>query len=127
MLYGVYEQVTWQAAWLAQLPRQPSTAAPTIIPPAWIASISGLITQFIGATFMVIYRSTMAQANEFVTVLDRINTVGMAMKVLDQIPDEDRTKNSAREHLISLLLAPSVKLPTGASGDEDTSEKAPAS
>lgn len=124
VLFGVYEQIMRQSA-----------VAPTIIPTTWIASISGLITQFIGATFMVIYRSTMAQANEFVTVLDRINTVGIAMKVLDQIPDADQSKNSAREHLIGLLLASSATLPRAASrgkskgkhADENTSGKAPAS
>jgi len=70
-----------------------------------------------------------------VTVLDRINTVGIAMKVLDQIPDADRTKNSAREHLISLLLTQNARLPAAAGGgtskrkrdDEGTSEKAPES
>jgi len=94
VLYGVYVQITF-----SQLdPKH-------ITPPTWVASISGIITQFIGATFMVIYRSTMAQANEFVTVLDRINTVGIAMKVLDQVPDNDPGKNSAREKLISLLLS----------------------
>jgi len=93
VLYGVYEQIALSAL-------DPKH----IIPATWVASVSGLITQFIGATFMVIYRSTMSQANEFVTVLDRINTVGIAMKVLDQIPDGDRIKNSARRELIGLLL-----------------------
>jgi len=93
VLYGVYVQIT-----SAQL------APKNITPATWVASISGIITQFIGATFMVIYRSTMAQANEFVTILDRINTAGIALKVLDQIPDTDARKSSAREQLISLLL-----------------------
>jgi len=122
VLYAVYQQVTWQATWLAQHPN----VAPTITPPTWIASISGLITQFIGATFMVIYRSTMAQANEFVTVLDRINTVGIAMKVLDQIPDTDATKNSTRQQLISLLLSQGVKSPvpgTGKKTQDQATEK----
>jgi len=42
----------------------------------------------IGVTFMVIYRSTMAQANQFMEVLERINTVGMAVQILDTIPNE---------------------------------------
>jgi len=53
-----------------------------------VAAVSGIITQFIGATFMVIYRSTMAQANEFMTVLERINNAGMAVQVLDALPEE---------------------------------------
>lgn len=52
------------------------------IKPALVAGVSGIITQFIGATFMVIYRSTMTQANEFMVILERINTVGMLFKFL---------------------------------------------
>lgn len=70
-----------------------------------LPAISGLITQFIGATFMVIYRSTMSQANDFMSVLERINTVGMAVHELDRIPDgEKELKNSVRALLVELLL-----------------------
>ena len=48
---------------------------------------AGIITEFIGATFMVIYRSTVAQANEFVTVLERTNRLGIAIQILDSIPE----------------------------------------
>jgi hypothetical protein len=57
-----------------------------------IATISGIITQFIGATLMLIYRSTMAQAIEFMTVLERINTVGMAVQLSDST--KEPLKNS---------------------------------
>lgn len=49
---------------------------PEFIKTSYSAAISGIITEFIGVTFMVIYRSTMAQANQFMEVLERINTVG---------------------------------------------------
>jgi len=83
-----------------------------VTPTAKIATVSGLITQFIGATFMVIYRSTMAQANGFVDVLDRINTINVAMKVLDSIP-ESEIKNATRQQLVSLLISsrPTSRLP----------------
>jgi hypothetical protein len=72
---------------------------------AWIAAISGIITEFIGVTFMVIYRSTMSQANAFMQVLERINTVGMAVQILDSIPEADaQLKNSTRAELVTLLL-----------------------
>jgi len=72
---------------------------------AWIAAISGIITEFIGVTFMVIYRSTMAQANSFMQVLERINTVGMAVQILDSIPEaEGQLKNTTRAELVSLLF-----------------------
>lgn len=79
---------------------------PKVTTPALVAAISGIITQFIGATFMVIYRSTMAQANEFMVVLDRINSVGMAVQVLDSIPEsEGDLKNITRAQIVELLIA----------------------
>ena len=72
---------------------------------SWIAAISGIITEFIGVTFMLIYRSTMSQANAFMQVLERINTVGMAVQILDSIPEgENQLKNSTRAELVSLLF-----------------------
>lgn len=79
---------------------------PEFIKTSYIAAISGIITEFIGVTFMVIYRSTMAQANQFMEVLERINTVGMAVQILDAIPEKDaELKNSTRAEIVSLLLS----------------------
>jgi hypothetical protein len=79
---------------------------PKVTSTSLVAAISGIITQFIGATFMVIYRSTMAQANEFMGVLDRINSVGMAIQVLDSIPEsEGQLKNATRAQIVELLIA----------------------
>ena len=72
---------------------------------SWIAAISGIITEFIGVTFMIIYRSTMSQANAFMQVLERINTVGMAVQILDSIPEADgQLKNATRAELVTMLL-----------------------
>jgi hypothetical protein len=80
-------------------------ARPDNVKPALVASVSGVITQFIGATFIFIYRSTMAQANRFMEVLERINTVGMAVQLLDAIPDsESQLKDQTRAEIIRLLL-----------------------
>ena len=79
------------------------------IKPALVAGISGIITQFIGATFMVIYRSTMTQANEFMVILERINTVGMAIQVLGLIPESETTlKNESRAKIVELLLSANI-------------------
>ena len=79
---------------------------PESLKTSYLAAISGIITEFIGVTFMVIYRSTMAQANQFMEVLERINTVGMAVQILDAIPDkETQLKNSTRAEIVSLLLS----------------------
>jgi hypothetical protein len=78
---------------------------PESIKTSYLAAISGIITEFIGVTFMVIYRSTMAQANQFMEVLERINTVGMAVQILDAIPEQEtQLKNSTRAEIVSLLL-----------------------
>jgi hypothetical protein len=86
---------------------------------AWIAAVSGIITEFIGVTFMVIYRSTMSQANSFMQVLERINTVGMAVQILDSIPESEiKLKNSTRAELVNLLFknAQAMKTEVEASG-----------
>lgn len=86
---------------------------PDTIKPALVAGVSGIITQFIGATFMVIYRSTMTQANEFMVILERINTVGMAIQVLELIPEgEAALKNESRAKIVELLLSASVSTKT---------------
>jgi hypothetical protein len=91
-----------------------SLHAPSITPTSKVAAISGIITQIIGATFLVIYRSTMTQANEFMAVLERINTVGMATQVLDSIPDEQfELKNATRAEIVSLLLGASARMRQG--------------
>lgn len=97
-----------------------------LTPTSKIATLSGLITQFIGATFMVIYRSTMTQANDFVNVLDRINTVNVAMKVLDSIPEsESSIKNATRQQLVNLLLSyrPASRLPKARNSTNKSSKE----
>lgn len=86
-----------------------SSHQPKLTPTSWVAGIAGIVTQFIGATFMVIYRSTMTQANQFMHILDRINTIGIAVQVLDSIPDaETQLKNETRSQIVALLLSPNV-------------------
>jgi hypothetical protein len=71
---------------------------------AWIVAISAIITEFIGVTFMVIYRSTMARANRYVEVLERMNVVGMAVQVLEAIPEaESELKNKTRAEMSRIL------------------------
>jgi hypothetical protein len=56
---------------------------------AYLTAASGLITQFIGASFLLVYRSTMSQATGYFGALERINSVGMAVQIVDTIPDND--------------------------------------
>jgi hypothetical protein len=86
--------------------------APDHVTVALIAAASGVITQFIGLTFMLIYKGTMLQATQFMSVLERINTVGMAVQILDSMHDDvGELKDETRVDIIRLLLSvPSAKL-----------------
>jgi nitrate reductase gamma subunit len=89
--------------------------------PALITGGSGVITEVIGATFLVLYRSTMQQAEGYTRTLERINAVGMAMQVLDTMPagqDVDSAKNKTKAELVMVLVTQSYEL---------TKAKAPAS
>jgi hypothetical protein len=78
-----------------------SIAKPDSIKASYLAAISGIITEFIGVTFMAIYRSTMAQANQFMEILERINMVGMAVQILETIPEGDsELKNKPGQKLL---------------------------
>lgn len=73
--------------------------------PSIIASASGIIIQFIGATFLVIFKSTMAQAKDYVQVLERINAVGMSIQILESIEGTaPSTRNKVRAELARDLL-----------------------
>jgi hypothetical protein len=50
-----------------------------------LTTVSGVVVSFIGGTFLVLYKATMAQAKDYVTILERINAVGMSVQILDSI------------------------------------------
>jgi glucan phosphoethanolaminetransferase (alkaline phosphatase superfamily) len=71
-----------------------------------ITTASGLLVEFIGATFLVIYKSTMEQAKDYVNVLERINAVGMSVQILDSISkDETKLQDQTRAEIAKQLLA----------------------
>lgn len=68
---------------------------------------TGLLIQFIGASFLLVYRSTSKQAKDYVGVLERINAVGMSVQILDSISSEreilkDETKAELSKKLLDL-------------------------
>jgi hypothetical protein len=97
--------------------------------PSRIAALAGIITEFIGATFIWVYKSTMQQATGFMKILDRINTVGMAVQIVDSMPrgnEEGSLKNKTRADLVALLMAtptlnPSAEKPSNNRRPEPTS------
>src|SRR5437868_1054213 len=53
----------------------------------------------------------MLQATQFMSVLDRINNVGMAVQILDAMKNDGDLKDTTRVDIIRLLLAsPSAKM-----------------
>lgn len=96
MIFGAF--LIGFGAWKALL-------SPNAINGAGLATISGIIVQFIGATFLVVQRSTMEQAKEYVVVLERINAVGMSINILDAIEGADpKVRNEARAGIARDLL-----------------------
>jgi hypothetical protein len=77
---------------------------PDSIAPSYLAALAGVLIQFIGGTFLIIYRSTMEQAKSYVDVLERINAVGMSINILDAIKDDDRMHNEGRAAIARDLL-----------------------
>lgn len=73
--------------------------------PSALAAASGIVVQIIGSTFLIIFRSTMEQARNYVVVLERINAVGMSINILETIDDSNADRrNSARAELARDLL-----------------------
>ena len=73
---------------------------------ALLSSISGLLINFIGATFLILYKSTMAQAQEYVAILERINAVGMSVQVLEKLEgSNDELRHNTIADLSKQLLA----------------------
>jgi hypothetical protein len=72
---------------------------------ALISGVAGVITEFIGATFLFLYRSTVQQAAENIKTLERINAVGMAVAILDSIsPTSGDLRDRTKAELVRLLL-----------------------
>lgn len=61
---------------------------------AIVTSLSGVIVEFIAATFLFVYRSTMKQASQYVDVLMRLNIIGMSIKLVNEIEDNDIVGNN---------------------------------
>jgi hypothetical protein len=71
-----------------------------------LTSVSGVVVSFIGGTFLVLYKSTMAQAQGYVVMLERINAVGMSVKILDTLDDGNKElKHKTIADVATQLLA----------------------
>ena len=70
--------------------------------PAVVVTVSGLIVEFIAATFLTVYKSTMEQAKDYVNVLERINAVGMSVQILNSVIGADNELRNATRAEIAL-------------------------
>jgi len=93
---------------IAQAMRSPDAA----FAPALLTAGSGVLTELIGATFLFVYKSTMAQAEHYTKTLERINAVGMAMQILDTLSDEankaDSLKDKTKADVVKALMQQSM-------------------
>lgn len=95
------------------------------------ASGVGLLTQFIGATFLVVYQSTVRQADVYARMLDRVNAVGVALAILQTLDERDaRLKSRTVARLAILYLAgadsqPEMDGSAAGSPTDDTSATVP--
>lgn len=79
--------------------------SPDRLPVSIVASASGVIVSFIGGSLLLIYRSILSQSKDYVTVLERINAVGMAVQVIASISDaEQDLRNATTAELAKQLL-----------------------
>ncbi len=107
ILFGISQALT-----PAQNVNAASSATPisqsTSITPAIIGGIAGVVTEFIGATFLFIYRSTIQQAAGYTKTLERINSVGMAMQILDSISEDSKQlQDKTKAEIVKILLSKS--------------------
>jgi len=73
--------------------------------PSIIATTSGILVEFIGATFLALYKSSMLQAKDYVNVLERINAVGMSVQIFESIDDtESKLKDQTKAEISKQLL-----------------------
>jgi hypothetical protein len=72
--------------------------------PSIVVTLSGVVVEFIGATFLLIYRSTMEQAQSYVSMLEKINAVGMSINILDTMTsaNTDKVRAQLAMELLSL-------------------------
>lgn len=78
---------------------------------AAIGGIAGVLTEFIGATFLFVYKSSMQQADRYTEILERMNFVGMAMQMLDNATEGNRnTKESSEVNSADFLQEAKIEM-----------------
>lgn len=68
--------------------------SPNEATPAIITGIGGVITEFIGATFLFLYRSAIEHSSQYIMTLDKTSSVGVAIQILDNIKVDESDSDS---------------------------------
>lgn len=72
----------------------------------FIAVLAGVLTEFLGATLMLIFRSTLQSANSYLPTLERINSVGMAIQIIESMPEhQSDLRNQAKCDISKLIVS----------------------
>ena len=70
-----------------------------------LGAIGGVIAEFIGGTLLLMYKSLISQLNENLKILERLNFVGIGIKILDTIESDDKEEvNSAKMKLAQQII-----------------------
>jgi hypothetical protein len=77
---------------------------PELFKASVLSAVSGVLVSFIGGTFLVIYKATMAQAKDYVTILERINAVGMSVQILESLGSDPALQHKSLAEVAKGLL-----------------------
>lgn len=101
---------------------------PAALSPSVLAAVAGVLVNIIGASFLVVYSSTMDQARGYVAILERINAVGMAVQILESIDSGKPDLKAAAtadlsKQLLSLYASSGNPTPSRRSSSGNPSEE----
>lgn len=71
---------------------------------SWAAIIAGLVTQFIAATILVLFRSVVQQTMEYFKTVERMASIGVAINILDNLPTGENTENLKMKTLSEIAI-----------------------
>ena len=76
--------------------------SPDSILSAAIVSGAGVITEFIGVTFLFIYRATQMRAEQYFKTVERISTSEIVEEILENLPEElaNKVKANVAESMV---------------------------
>jgi len=77
---------------------------------ATIATLAGVVTEFIGATFLYMYKSTLRETSQHFETLEYMNSIGMAMQIIDTLPEGNETpslKEKTKAEIATALIVQS--------------------